>query len=884
MKRFYFLLYLLMLGPYIELHAQIDTSTIVPYEKLVDTLFSKLDHRKIPSGILIDRAYRLVNDDNLNGKNTDYTTELDTLLELYSELYYGHWRYDTLKTVFAWDSLAKQYTQSSGNIPLFLIHQRYHRIKPNAFEKKWLTIENKQLVDHTGGGTPFEEKHVFAMAPLTKTLSKRQATFVLPDFLVCASHKIDRLEIDFDDGKGFRRLSVNEPIDVAFSHKKEAIIMVRAIDHEDTLLSQSKVLLPMDYIIDRIPEHTLNDVPNQTITLAVNGKDHEYGVWLGCDNFYLRKPVIIVEGYDPTNRRYVYVSGAPEYPNKDWDTNLYSVANEQKMADKLRNAGYDIVILNFADGLDPLEDQAQVVEALIREVNRKLAAVGSYHELVIIGPSSGGIIARYALAEMEGRGEDHNTRLYISFDAPHQGANVPLGLQHLMVFLSRSFPHAWVKWKTVEQIKDVFYAKPTKQLLVYHASKTDRGEKEAKPADEFGEFFTNLNSLNGGKGYPVKCRKVAIANGSGSGMKQNAIDPGTQLFAINLIYGLANVVTSGWALPDNSGVRVFHGVATFLGIITNYANVWVNNTKPYDGAPGGKGDFVAKSVEQIGGRFTDCKATSCDQQYEDFIPTISALDLRNTTDLFYNVHANLTGGKNEAFALGSSITPFDAIFVSSTNTKHVIEGLTPEIAAFVCDEVMPMNLYIQNRSIVGNKEFEGLQSITIGQNVSSRYASGSVNIISNSGTITFRAGETISLQSGTSITANGGSVGFKLTRFASCGAACRIAYEEDVHSQYSTYQEPITQIASAKSNNYFNYPNPFNDHTHIAYTLNKMAYVKMDIFNMWGQLISTLVNEQQEVGEHVVAFDASKLLSGVYMCRLVIDGELYTIKMICHKQ
>lgn len=42
----------------------------------------------------------------------------------------------------------------------------------------------------------------------------------------------------------------------------------------------------------------------------------------------------------------------------------------------------------------------------------------------------GGLVARVALRQMENDGQAHHTSHYISFDSPHNGANVPLGLQH----------------------------------------------------------------------------------------------------------------------------------------------------------------------------------------------------------------------------------------------------------------------------------------------------------------------------------------------------------------------------------------------------------------------------------------------------------------------
>lgn len=66
-----------------------------------------------------------------------------------------------------------------------------------------------------------------------------------------------------------------------------------------------------------------------------------------------------------------------------------------------------------------------------------------------------------------------------------------------------------------------------------------------------------------------------------------------------------------------------------------------------------------------------------------------------------------------------------------------------------------------------------------------------------------------------------------------------------------------------------NYPNPFNPTTMISYELPNDQRVTLEIFNVYGQLIQTLVNDQHmSAGTHSVQFDASNLASGVYIYRL----------------
>lgn len=67
---------------------------------------------------------------------------------------------------------------------------------------------------------------------------------------------------------------------------------------------------------------------------------------------------------------------------------------------------------------------------------------------------------------------------------------------------------------------------------------------------------------------------------------------------------------------------------------------------------------------------------------------------------------------------------------------------------------------------------------------------------------------------------------------------------------------------------YQNYPNPFNPTTSITYTLPQSADVRLDVFNVLGQRVMTLVNERQTSGLKQVSFDASNLASGVYLYRI----------------
>ena len=67
---------------------------------------------------------------------------------------------------------------------------------------------------------------------------------------------------------------------------------------------------------------------------------------------------------------------------------------------------------------------------------------------------------------------------------------------------------------------------------------------------------------------------------------------------------------------------------------------------------------------------------------------------------------------------------------------------------------------------------------------------------------------------------------------------------------------------------YANYPNPFNPTTTIPFNLAKNSHVTIEIYDMTGRCVSTIINEQMAAGYHEVKFDAQDLSSGLYLYRL----------------
>ncbi|GEM_PF-4251665 len=76
-----------------------------------------------------------------------------------------------------------------------------------------------------------------------------------------------------------------------------------------------------------------------------------------------------------------------------------------------------------------------------------------------------------------------------------------------------------------------------------------------------------------------------------------------------------------------------------------------------------------------------------------------------------------------------------------------------------------------------------------------------------------------------------------------------------------------------------NYPNPFNAQTSISFDVPTAGNVSLDIYNIMGQKVATLVNGNVEAGSHTVVWDAGNYSSGIYFYKLNTGNKVFTKRM-----
>lgn len=95
--------------------------------------------------------------------------------------------------------------------------------------------------------------------------------------------------------------------------------------------------------------------------------------------------------------------------------------------------------------------------------------------------------------------------------------------------------------------------------------------------------------------------------------------------------------------------------------------------------------------------------------------------------------------------------------------------------------------------------------------------------------------------------------------------------------------EKISDVIPAKIALSQNYPNPFNPSTIITYSIPQNSKVSLEVFNVLGQKVATLITQTQKAGEYEINFDGSELTSGLYIYRLSTNSATISKKMLLLK-
>jgi hypothetical protein len=416
----------------------------------IDNIFQHLDKNRVPHGILTDYGLEYVDLTAYGSSlNSDNYTNRATIHESFYTLISSRIRQVNTGFMQPHD-FEKNWNnhRSKGKITLGGLFFKYSKFLDNAYTSGKVNISNNKLYDVFNRGTwvnPYEEKNLFMIAPSINFYKGTSFQVKLPQdiFLSNYSNLIQSIEVDFQDGQGYRTISFNQTLNVSYSTANTYVWKFRlTLTTGQQLLSHSEVIIeeglktkaygaPAQKIsAQNIVQNTISDEFERQPITASKPFEGRFGTAtlfirdLGDDG--IRNPLIIVEGFD---------TGGVLNPEQEGGDNniedfLESVENGTTNFE-LTVDGYDIIYVDWDNGVDFIQRNAYVLEEAIKWINDEKQSNGSSVKNVILAQSMGGLVARYALVDIE---EDpnltHDTELFISHDSPHLGANTPISLQH----------------------------------------------------------------------------------------------------------------------------------------------------------------------------------------------------------------------------------------------------------------------------------------------------------------------------------------------------------------------------------------------------------------------------------------------------------------------
>jgi hypothetical protein len=690
MKRFRFFITLLVIA--CNLSAQNSAQGLIDQ---LNYVFQNLDKSRISTGFLSDYGIQVIDPVYFNGIPADSNyVDMETWKILYSVMFSSKINNNVNPIIPETVFTQIDNTTHSTAVPLAMMHFQYNQLNENAVNQGLLQIVNGQIIDVPGAASPYLTKQLFAVAPKELSFDGPTASFVFKSNLWYsnANKTIQKREINFNNESGYLLANWDTPVSYTFASGGIKTIYFKLTYTDGTsYTSQTNVSVTESsialraYIIGVEP-----DIDWPATSQHFGGKIQ---IAYSSYNYSgtIRKPLIVAEGFDPLSvlnpedgidiQDFIYQDSL----SAGTINVSYSGGN---LRDNIELAQYDIIYLDYNNGVDDIWRNARLFREIINWVNQN--KVGNEPN-VVMGISMGGLVARIALRQMEVAGENHQTSKFISVDSPHKGANVPLGyqalvrhLQEFSIILEIGQIFGYDYYRQLRQVIELLDSPAAQQMLIY--SINSQGSFANTVHNQFQTEYDNL-------GFPQQCQNVAIANGSNYGTALFA--PGANLVNYNYEYGLKwwmdllsglfsvhlslirpNMILN--AVPGNSNLKIqveinalknqtagkiYQGriyyekkllwVLPVNTDIINKQTYSLSSMFPIDGAPGGIYD-----IAMIANRLPFDNNAITRKQF-CFVPTVSSLAIPNWTS---KLTQNLNGS-------GLNI-PFNHYFSQSNNEAH----------------------------------------------------------------------------------------------------------------------------------------------------------------------------------------------------------------------
>ena len=613
----------------------------------MNTIFQQIDKSKITTGLLVDYGLQVVDPEAFNGVPTDSNyVDMSTWKMLYAGIYSSKINNNANlalpETVYA----SIDNTQSNP-VPLAMMHFQYNKLNDNAVSLGYLKVVNNQIVEVPGQPSLYLTKQLFAVAPQSLYFTTSTASFVFKQALWFSNSgkTVQKLEINFNNESGYKAVTWYATVSYTFtSYGQKTIYFRLTYTDGSNYTSRTNVRVVNNAPVLRSGSYSskIDEIPIKASSSHYGGKI-QISYASSNTSRQLRKPLIVAEGFDAYGiiPSVIFDTDINDFlKNTSQSDNDFGTINlnysDGNLKDKIDISQYDIVYVDNNIGTDDIRRNAKLFEEAVDWVNAH--KIGGQPN-VVMGLSMGGLVARYALRTMEMAGKDHQTWKFISVDAPHKGANVPVSAQaavrqledlDLKVFFIKILSAATMS-NDLKGAINLLNSKAAKQMLIYQVTKNLTYDNS-----EYIAFMNEYDAL----GFPQQCQNVAITDGSGQGTTTFAPESGliqmNDSYTLKWLQETLNVLLGGLsslslatnfpqlvvnaipgktqlfasvfanALPNKKISKIYEGRVYYKKTILWLIPVSVDITKkslnstidmlPIDGAPGGKYSITAMGL------------------------------------------------------------------------------------------------------------------------------------------------------------------------------------------------------------------------------------------------------------------------------------------------
>lgn len=403
------------------------------YEKM-KVLMSELDTTNFKNNILYNRVYPLAGLTTFNQNERKDTSNYKHFSQAIHEIHLASNKQSILSV-----DLLEQIVLSAkfqNQVIVGVINMDITTIEQDAYDYSDRKIEIdssnsiKRLIEMPDK-SPYKHIQSLIISPLlgsVKQINSSDITFdFLKAFLQESENPIKELNVDFGDGQTQPIIESNSFVNNTLSHSfsSEGIKTLKFTGSyqngetfETYAMINIAIITPIiDVVKLRATENFTPYIPDEedayyNYVAEDELPEIEYKIYYSTDppRTQIMKPIIIVDGIDYDDER-------------DCDFLFYEQLKlndtGQRLGEKLQEDGYDVIIANFPNykigtatyynsstgqqyvidifrkgGADYIQRNAKSVKELIRNVNDKLSVNGSSEELIVVGPSMGGLVTR----------------------------------------------------------------------------------------------------------------------------------------------------------------------------------------------------------------------------------------------------------------------------------------------------------------------------------------------------------------------------------------------------------------------------------------------------------------------------------------------------------